>query len=322
MTSVCSGAFLLAAAGLLDGKRATTHWAECPALLAIDYHAVTVEPDAIYVHDRNVWTSAGVTAGIDLALALVAADHGRPQPPPPSPGITRRPTYDAPADKRSSRSPARRPTGRQRTRPAPISSPGFLITSPMTSPFSESSPNHAHLSERQFSGLFKSQIEVHHTSWSRRNHHGLRPPAGSSKPPDRATRCQFARTCGFRTPETMNRTFRRRLDTTPGEHRRHFRGHGVLDAADAARLLPDHSLRPLLDPRGEVCHRATRAPGRNMVDFYKRCGPEAGRTPPLPNLSEDRCMASVQLDSRRAARSVQERPRRRCSRLSCCASAA
>ena len=76
VTSVCSGAFLLAAAGLLDGRRATTHWAEC-ALLGRDYPAVSVEPDSIYVHDGNVWTSAGVTAGIDLALALVADDHGR-----------------------------------------------------------------------------------------------------------------------------------------------------------------------------------------------------------------------------------------------------
>jgi len=75
VTSVCSGAFLLAAAGLLDGKRVTTHWADC-ALLASDYPLVAVEPDAIYVHDADVWTSAGVTAGIDLALALVADDYG------------------------------------------------------------------------------------------------------------------------------------------------------------------------------------------------------------------------------------------------------
>ncbi|MEO6115338.1 MAG: AraC family transcriptional regulator, partial [Pseudolysinimonas sp.] len=76
VTSVCSGAFLLAAAGLLDGRRATTHWADCE-LLASDFPLVAVEPDAIYVQDDHVWTSAGVTAGIDLALALVADDHGR-----------------------------------------------------------------------------------------------------------------------------------------------------------------------------------------------------------------------------------------------------
>ena len=75
VTSVCSGAFLLAAAGLLEGRRATTHWADC-GQLDDTYAEVTVDPDAIYVHDGNVWTSAGVTAGIDLALALVADDHG------------------------------------------------------------------------------------------------------------------------------------------------------------------------------------------------------------------------------------------------------
>jgi len=76
VTAVCSGAFVLAAAGLLDGRRAVTHWAECD-LLASGYPAVEVDRDAIYVHDGNTWTSAGVTAGIDLALALVAEDHGR-----------------------------------------------------------------------------------------------------------------------------------------------------------------------------------------------------------------------------------------------------
>lgn len=76
VTSVCSGAFLLAAAGLLDGRRATTHWAECKQL-DDDYPEIAVDTDAIFVHDGNVWTSAGVTAGIDLALALIADDHGR-----------------------------------------------------------------------------------------------------------------------------------------------------------------------------------------------------------------------------------------------------
>ncbi|MGW4352397.1 GlxA family transcriptional regulator [Nocardia sp. NPDC004582] len=73
--SVCSGAFLLAGAGLLDGRRATTHWAG-GELLARRFPAVTTEPDRIYVRDGPIWTSAGVTAGIDLALAIVAADHG------------------------------------------------------------------------------------------------------------------------------------------------------------------------------------------------------------------------------------------------------
>lgn len=76
VASVCTGAFLLAAAGLLDGRRAATHWSVC-AELARRFPTVHVEPDPIFVRDGSVWSSAGVTAGIDLALALVAEDLGR-----------------------------------------------------------------------------------------------------------------------------------------------------------------------------------------------------------------------------------------------------
>jgi transcriptional regulator GlxA family with amidase domain len=74
--SVCTGAFVLAEAGLLDGRRATTHWRSCAAL-ARRYPQIRVDPDPIFVRDGNVYTSAGVTAGMDLALALVEEDHGR-----------------------------------------------------------------------------------------------------------------------------------------------------------------------------------------------------------------------------------------------------
>jgi len=75
VASVCSGAFILAAAGLLDGRRATTHWARATEF-AQAYPRVRVEPDRIFIRDGAVWTSAGITAGIDLALALVADDLG------------------------------------------------------------------------------------------------------------------------------------------------------------------------------------------------------------------------------------------------------
>ena len=76
VASVCTGAFLLAAAGLLDGRRAVTHWSVC-AEFARRFPAVHVEPDPIFIRDGPVWSSAGVTAGIDLALALVEEDLGR-----------------------------------------------------------------------------------------------------------------------------------------------------------------------------------------------------------------------------------------------------
>ncbi|MCW2293139.1 transcriptional regulator GlxA family with amidase domain [Pseudomonas sp. BIGb0408] len=75
VASVCTGTFLLAETGLLDGRRATTHWKAVPLFLE-RYPSVKMQPDLIYVMDGNAWTSGGVTAGIDLALALIEADHG------------------------------------------------------------------------------------------------------------------------------------------------------------------------------------------------------------------------------------------------------
>jgi transcriptional regulator GlxA family with amidase domain len=75
VASVCSGTFILAEAGLLDGRRATTHWHRTRQFLNT-YPQVRLEPDQIYVRDGNIWSSAGITAGIDLALAMVAEDYG------------------------------------------------------------------------------------------------------------------------------------------------------------------------------------------------------------------------------------------------------
>jgi transcriptional regulator GlxA family with amidase domain len=75
IASVCLGAFVLAWTGVLDGKRAVTHWRYCPRL-ADGFSKITVEPNAIFVKDGRVWTSAGVSAGIDLALAMIEEDYG------------------------------------------------------------------------------------------------------------------------------------------------------------------------------------------------------------------------------------------------------
>jgi transcriptional regulator GlxA family with amidase domain len=77
VASVCSGTFVLAAAGLLEGRRATTHWSRS-ASFAQAYPKVRLEPDRIFVKDGSVWSSAGISAGIDLALAMVAEDLGEP----------------------------------------------------------------------------------------------------------------------------------------------------------------------------------------------------------------------------------------------------
>ena len=75
LASVCSGAYLLAEAGLLDGRRATTHWQRTTHFLKA-YPQVKLEPDQIFVRDGNIWSSAGITAGIDLSLAMIAEDYG------------------------------------------------------------------------------------------------------------------------------------------------------------------------------------------------------------------------------------------------------
>jgi transcriptional regulator GlxA family with amidase domain len=75
LASVCSGAFILAEAGVLDGRRATTHWQRTSQFLK-RYPEVKLDPDRIFVRDGNIWSSAGITAGIDLALAMAAEDFG------------------------------------------------------------------------------------------------------------------------------------------------------------------------------------------------------------------------------------------------------
>ena len=213
VTSVCSGAFLLAAAGLLDGRRATTHWAECE-LLQRRYPGVTVDLDAIYVHDGNVWSSAGVTAGIDLALALIADDHGR----------------QAAATVARQLVVYLRRTGGQAQFSALLAAQ-TADTEPMRDLLSwlpdhltddlsiPALASHVNLSERQFSRVFKAEVGI--------------TPADHVEAARLEAACRLlesthgsiefvAKTCGFGTPETMNRTFQRRLSTTPGQHRRHF----------------------------------------------------------------------------------------------------
>jgi transcriptional regulator GlxA family with amidase domain len=214
VTSVCSGAFVLAAAGLLSGRRATTHWAEC-GLLHDTYADVVVESDSIYVQDGNVWTSAGVTAGIDLALALVAEDHG----------------HQAAASVARHLVVYLRRSGGQAQFSALLAAQG-ADTQPVRDLLSwlrdhleddlsvPALARQINLSERHFTRVFKAELGItaaeHVETVRLESACRLLETTGSSIE-------QIARSCGFGTPETMNRTFRRRLNTTPGEHREHFR---------------------------------------------------------------------------------------------------
>jgi transcriptional regulator GlxA family with amidase domain len=213
VSSVCSGAFLLAQAGLLDGRRATTHWAYCE-LLARLYPAVEVEPDPIFVRDGGVITSAGVTAGIDLALALVEEDHG----PALALEIARWLVVYA-----------RRPGGQaqfsvQLAHPA-ASTPAIVelqgwIAENLDQDLSVSAlAGRVNLSERHFSRSFRRELGsspanyVEQARLERAREMIERGGTGLDT---------VARSCGFSSAELMRRAFQRRLGTSPREYRDRF----------------------------------------------------------------------------------------------------
>lgn len=215
VTSVCSGAFLLAAAGLLDGRRATTHWADC-GLLGDTYTDVTVDPDAIYVQDGNVWTSAGVTAGIDLTLALVADDHGSQSAATVARQLV---VY---LQRSGGQTQFSALLAGQAADTEPVRDLLAWLRDHLTDDLSVAAlARQINLSERQFTRVFKAEVgatAADHVEAVRLDS-ACRLLETTSR-----TIEQIAKTCGFGTPETMNRAFRRRLNTTPGEHRHHFRG--------------------------------------------------------------------------------------------------
>ncbi|WP_404380466.1 GlxA family transcriptional regulator [Knoellia locipacati] len=215
VTSVCSGAFLLGAAGLLDGRRATTHWADC-GRLADTYADVTVDPDAIYVHDGNVWTSAGVTAGIDLTLALVADDHGRQAAATVARQLV---VY---LQRSGGQAQFSALLAGQAADTAPVLDLLSWLRDHLTDDLSVAAlARQINLSERQFTRVFKAEVGA--TAADHVEAVRLDSACRLLETTNRTIE-QIARTCGFGTPETMNRAFRRRLNTTPGDHRHHFRG--------------------------------------------------------------------------------------------------
>ncbi len=213
ITSVCSGALLLGAAGLLDGHRATTHWATCDDLAAVA-PAVTVEPDQIYVHDRDRWTSAGVTAGIDLTLALVDADHGPELAHQVAAWLVvfvRRPGGQAQFSAQLRSQAARLP--------AIAALQAWLPDHLHEDCTVERLAERAGMSARSFARTFRDQT-------------GTTPAAHVEELRIEAARrllettdltvAAIARAVGLRRAETFHRVFRRRVGTTPDRYRQHF----------------------------------------------------------------------------------------------------
>jgi transcriptional regulator GlxA family with amidase domain len=216
VASVCTGAFLLAAAGLLDGRRAVTHWHACEELSGL-FPQVLVESDPIFIRDDPIWTSAGVTAGVDLALALVEADHGAEVARAVAKQLVvfvQRPGGQA---QFSTQLAAQRP-GRDTLREVQAWIADHLdddLSLPVLA-------RRAALSERHFSRVFRAETGMTVAAYveAARIEAAQRLLQSTRDGLDR-----IARTCGFGTVETMHRTFNRTVRVTPGEYRRHFSSH-------------------------------------------------------------------------------------------------
>ena len=200
VTSVCSGAFLLAQAGLLDGRRATTHWSACDAL-ARSFPAVEVDADRIYVRDGNVWTSAGVTAGMDLALAVARQLVVFAQRPGGQSQFSAQL-----AVRRAERQPLRELLAYVAEHPeAELSVPALA--------------RRAAMSVRTFARAFRHEVGTTPAAFVQRSR--VESARRLLETTDR-TVDDIARACGFGTVETMHRAFQRTVHTTPGQYRRLF----------------------------------------------------------------------------------------------------
>src|SRR6478609_9706595 len=202
--------------GVLGGVRGFTPPATCAVVDADSgVTEVTVDPDAIYIQDGNVWTSAGVTAGIDLALALVAEDHGHQV----AASVARHLVVYL--QRSGGQAQFSSLLAAQGTDTQPVRDLLSWIRDHLEDDLSVPAlARQINLSERHFTRVFKAELGMtaadHVETVRLESACRLLETTGSSIE-------QIARTCGFGTPETMNRTFRRRLNTTPGEHRHHFR---------------------------------------------------------------------------------------------------
>lgn len=215
VASVCTGAFLLAEAGLLDGRRATTHWAACERL-ARRYPSVQVEGDPIFVRDGNVFTSAGVTTGMDLALELVEQDFGRDTALTAARWLVlflRRPGGQSQFSVQLSSQLAAR---------APLRDLQSFIADHLDADLSVAAlAERARMSARNFARAFRREVGATPAGYVE----ALRVEAARRRlEATEDSVAEIAAACGFGTAETMHRAFQRAVRITPGQYRRHFRG--------------------------------------------------------------------------------------------------
>lgn len=212
VTSVCTGALVLAAAGLLDGYRATTHWGWCDSLA--EHSDIQVLPDQIYVRDRNRWTSAGVTAGIDLALALVEDDHGPELAHQVAAWLVvfaRRPGGQAQFSATLQAQVGRTPAIAELQRWLPDHLTETLTVDRLA--------EKAAMSPRTFARVFRAETGI--TPAAHVEALRIEAARGLLETTD-LTVDAIARRVGLRHGETLHRAFARRVGTTPARYRQHF----------------------------------------------------------------------------------------------------
>lgn len=211
--SVCTGAFLLARTGLLDGRRATTHWANA-SRLAHEYPRVDVDPDPIFVRDGTIWTSAGVTAGMDLALALVEEDLDRDAALEIARHLVlflRRPGNQSQFSAALAAQGAQREPLREVQREV-VEDIGAAHTV-------EAMAARANMSPRHFARAFRAETGI----TPGRYVESVRLEAARRRLEDTdESIAGVARACGYGTTETMRRAFLRALAVGPAEYRRRF----------------------------------------------------------------------------------------------------
>ena len=213
VATVCSGTFLAGRAGLLEGRRVTTHWARADQLAA-DYPSATVDPDPIYLHDGALWSSAGVTAGIDLSLALVEDDLG----PDVAQLVARWLVMfvHRPGGQTQFATPVWTPRAR---RSVVRDAQDRVVAEPGEDHRVASMAERASMSERHFTRLFSSEVGESPSHFVER----VRTEAARRELETSAdTLDVVAARCGFGTTETLRRTFQRRLHTSPDAYRRRF----------------------------------------------------------------------------------------------------
>ncbi len=212
--SICTGAFALGHAGLLDGKRVTTHWQDAPDLVQ-QFPLAQVERDSLYVQDGALVTSAGVTAGIDLALALIQADHGAEV----ALAVAKRLVVVA------YRQGGQSQFSPQLVAPSPPSSPITLVREHVLGHLAEQSgvetlARVAGMSERSFSRAFKQQTGVTPADFVESVRvDAARGRLEASDEPVKAVAIE----CGFGGADRMRLVFLKRIGVTPTHYRASFR---------------------------------------------------------------------------------------------------